>query len=323
MRPFTADSSRRIFGTGEPELLRRIVEALGGAAPAWPEGPGDDCAVLEPQPLPGRRLVTTDAVIHGRHFDDALAPEDAGRKLVRRNLSDIAAMGGVPSDAVLSVMMGPDVDADWFFRFIAGVGEVCREYSVKLVGGDLAKLPAGLFVASMALTGFAERPIPRLGAQSGDFIYVTGRLGGSIAGHHHAFTPRLREGAFFAEHAGVRAAMDLTDGPAKDLPSMLPARTVALLDTAALPVSEACRAAAQASGRSVTAHALSDGEDYELILAVVPESAESLESAFAAAFPEVPFTRIGRIVPAAGLTAGSLYDESGCAIDSAGFDHFG
>lgn len=303
-------------------LLVRFRVALGDAAPAAPEGPGDDCAVLDPTPFPGRRLVTTDAVIHGRHFDDAVSPEDAGRKLVRRNVSDIAAMGGMPTDAVLALLMGPDVSLVWLERFMRGVGEACLESGVKLAGGDLAKMPAGVFAASLTLTGFVEKPLLRTGGRSGDFVYVTGALGGSILGKHFSFTPRLAEGRFFAAHPAVRAGMDLTDGVAKDLPALLPAKTVAMVALGALPLSGDCLAVAAKSGRSAAYHALTDGEDYELLVVVDASGAGALEEDFAKTFPGTSFTRIARIVPAAGLEPGKLYDETGDEILARGFEHF-
>lgn len=322
MTPFTAVPSESVAHTGETALVRRLLEALGDAAPEAPEGPGDDCAVLDPTPAPGRRLVTTDCVIHGRHFDDSVTPEDAGRKLVRRNVSDIAAMGGTPTDAVLALIMAPDVSAAWLARFMHGVGEACRAHGVKLTGGDLAKMPPGVFVASLTLTGFAEKPMLRTGGRAGDFVYVTGVLGGSILRKHFDFTPRVAEGRFLAGHPAVRAGMDLTDGLAKDLPALMPERTAALVAAGALPLSPDCLSLAARTGLAPAHHALNDGEDYELLAIVDPASAEALEAGFAQRFPNLAFTRIARLVPAAGLEPGALYDETGARLREHGFDHF-
>lgn len=323
MIPFTVVSSESVAHAGEIALVRRLVGALGPAAPAAPEGPGDDCAVLDAAPKPGRRLVTTDSVIWGRHFDESVSPEDAGRKLVNRNVSDIAGMGGEPTDAVLALLMGPDVSSAWLERFMRGVGAACRAHGVKLVGGDLAKMPPGVFVASLALTGFAEKPLLRTGGRTGDFVYVTGTLGGSLRRKHFDFSPRVAEGKFLAAHPAVRAGMDLTDGIAKDLPALMPPRAAALVALGALPVSEDCRAVAAQSGLSAAHHALNDGEDYELLVVVDPSGADALEAGFAKSFPGLPFTRVARLVPAAGLTPGALYDEAGAPIPGYGFDHFG
>lgn len=323
MSPFTPNAVESVAHAGETALVHRMLVSLGAAAPAAPEGPGDDCAVLASAPKPGKRLVTTDAVIHGRHFDDSVSPEDAGRKLVRRNVSDIAAMGGEPTDAVIALLMGPDVSVVWLERFMRGVGEGCLESGVKLSGGDLVKMPAGIFAASLTLTGFAEKPLLRTGARAGDFVYVTGTLGGSILGKHFSFKPRVAEGRFFAAHHAVHAGMDLTDGVAKDLPALIPAKCATMVALGALPVSDDCRAVAARSGKSLAHHAITDGEDYELIVVVDSAGADALEADFAKAFPDTPFTRIARIVPAAGLESGKLYDEDGAEISEHGFDHFG
>lgn len=316
--PFTPCADAAIARLGERALIARIRRGLADVAPAAPEGPGDDCAVLAAAPLAGKRLVTTDAVIHGRHFDDAVSAGEAGRKLVNRNLSDIAAMGGTPADAVLALFLGGDVAADWLDAFIAGIRDAARPVGLRIVGGDVARTERGFFAASLTLTGYAGKPLLRTGARSGDFVYVTGTLGGSLAGKHHAFTPRLAEGRFLAAHPAVRAGMDVTDGLAKDLPDLLPPHTVALLDTGALPLSPAIAHAADRVRR-----ALADGEDYELVVTADAAGADALEAAFHAAFPGTPFTRIARITPAAGLDAGRLYDETGALLAFSGYDHFG
>lgn len=317
--PYTPHAPESVAALGERALISRIRTALGETAPAAPEGPGDDCAVLAAAPFPGRRLVTTDAVIHGRHFDDPVTAAQAGRKLVNRNLSDIAAMGGTPADAVLALFLGPDVAAAWLDAFIAGMRDAALPVGLRIVGGDVARTGPGFFAASLTLTGFAETPLLRTGARAGDFAYVTGTLGGSRAGKHHAFTPRLPEGRFFAAHPAVRAGMDVTDGLAKDLPDLIPPRCAALLDPAALPLAAACPGDSPAERLR---HALTDGEDYELLIAVDPAGADALESAFASHFPGTPFTRIARLVPAAGLEPGRLYDASGTRLDFTGYDHF-
>lgn len=322
MTPFAKEPAETVAGAGESVVISRIRASLGATAPAAPEGPGDDCAVVDSAPFPGKRLVTADAVVWGRHFDASVTAAEAGRKLVNRNLSDIAAMGGVPTDAVLSLLMGGDVNLAWLEAFVAGMAVAAGPVGLKIVGGDVARVPDGFFAASLTLTGFAERPLLRTGALPGDFLYVTGELGGSILGRHHAFSPRLAEGRFFAAHPAVRAGIDVTDGPAKDLPALLPARAVAMLDLGALPASPAAQALAARDGTTPAHHALADGEDYELLIAVAPDGASGLELVFAAAFPGVRLTRIGRIVPAAGLVPGGLYDETGALLGETGYDHF-
>jgi len=322
MSPFTPHVTRSVAHLGEKALIALLVDKFGAAAPPAPEGPGDDCAVLDDSTRRGRRLVTTDSVIYGRHFDAGVLPEDVGRKLIRRNVSDIAAMGGRPSDAILSLQMGGDVDAEWLARFAAGMREAALENDVRLVGGDVVRVTRGAFAAWLTLTGFAEKPMLRTGGRPGDFVYVTGTLGGSILGRHFAFRPRVDEGVFFAAHPAVRAGMDLTDGIAKDLPALIPDKAAAMLALGALPFSDDCLALAAKQGLPPAHLAITDGEDYELLVLADAAGAEAFEADFRARFPETKLTLIGRIVPAAGLSPGRLYDDDGAEIPEGGFDHF-
>ncbi|MDR2863095.1 MAG: thiamine-phosphate kinase [Puniceicoccales bacterium] len=324
MPPFTADAAQSIAALGECGLIEHIRKWLGDVTAPSPRGIGDDCAVLPARPLPGARLVTTDSVLWGRHFDDSVTPRAAGAKLIKRNLSDIAAMGGTPADAVLSLIIGPDVAVGWMAEFFDGVAESCRAWGVELAGGDIAAAPEGFFCATLSLTGFAEKPLLRQGAFVGDALLVTGELGGSLAGKHYAFTPRLAEGRWLAARPEVRAGMDISDGLAKDIPAMLPAGADALLDTASIPVSAAAR---QMSGDADEAlcRALNDGEDYELLVAVESRLVAPLLAAWHEAFPGEALTRIGNIIPAQESPGGRLLDvKTGSPIDARlrGYRHF-
>jgi thiamine-monophosphate kinase len=327
MTPFTtaADAAQSLAALGETSLIAHIGQWLHGVTAPTPRGIGDDCAVLPAQPFRGARLVTTDSVIWGRHFDGTVSPEEAGQKLIRRNLSDIAAMGGTPADAVLSLLAGPDVAVPWLAAFFKGVADACREFGVELAGGDVAATAPAFFCATLTLTGFAETPLLRTGARVGDTLLVTGELGGSLAGKHFAFTPRLAEGRWLAAQAAVHAGMDISDGLAKDLPSLLADGTDARLDLARLPVSAAAKQMSTADGRSLLEHALEDGEDYELLLAAEGASVPSLLAAWAREFPDVALTPIGAVVAATDGDGRRLRDKAtGRALDAAlrGYTHF-
>lgn len=317
MKPFSSRTRETVAHHGEIALIAAIRRWLGSAAPPSPAGMGDDCAVL--RPLRGRPLVTVDPVIYGEHFDDRNTPQEAGTKLFRRNLSDIAAMGGRPVAAVVSIACDPSLRTAWLERFYRALARESRRHGVPVVGGDVARLRGGL-VATLTLIGHCEgsRAVTRTGARPGDWIYVTGELGGSLEGKHCRFVPRLREGEWLAGQHAVRAMLDLSDGLAKDLASLQPANAVAVLEGPALPVSAAARRAARRSGRSAVAHALTDGEDYELVFAV----ARSTDlKAFAArwhrAFPRVRLSRIGHFAaPRRPLPEGHL-----TLSDHRGFEH--
>lgn len=278
MNPFTRQRSATVSAAGELRLIEHIRRWLGDVSPAAPFGVGDDCAVLPPSPRP--QLVTTDPVIYGRHFDPTVPARAAGAKLLKRNLSDIAAMGGRPRWAVVSLALAPNTRIEWLRRFYLGLADCARRSGVKIVGGDITEAPAGFLGAFLTLHGEAAagRVLTRRGARVGDAIFVTGPLGGSVAGHHYRFQPRLTEGAWLAGQPEVVAMMDISDGVAKDIGSLTPPGLVASIWPPVVPVSAAARRVARRSGRPAWHHALTDGEDYELLVVV---RALGREAAFA------------------------------------------
>jgi thiamine-monophosphate kinase len=267
MNPFTTRPAASVGALGELRLIESIRRWLGDASPAAPFGIGDDCAVIPP--TRHHQLVTTDPVIHGQHFDDTVPPRDVGAKLLKRNLSDIAAMGGRPAVAVISLALAPGTSLDWLRQFYLGLAATARRFDVKIVGGDITQGPANFLGAFLTLHGESTgRLITRTGARRGDTIFVTGRLGGSRAGHHYRFIPRLVEGQWLARQQDVVAMMDVSDGIAKDIRSLTPPRLVASVAPQRIPASRAAHAAGKASGRAGWEHALMDGEDYELLFVV-------------------------------------------------------
>lgn len=301
--PFTDEPGSSVGALGEIRLIERIRAAFENISPPPPRGIGDDCAVLPaiPENFPSvvagtpKRIVTTDSLIFSKHFDETVSPEDAGKKLVRRNVSDIAATGGVPADAVLALVMSGNVSVAWFDRFLNGIAAACAECGTELSGGDIASAPVSpLFSATLALTGFTENPLLRSGAGEGDFLFVTGTLGGSILKKHYAFRPRIAEGRFLAAlPAGtVRACIDVTDGLLKDHAALLPAGTHAEFDFSALPISDD----ALALGGDVIRRVFCDGEDYELLIAVAETQANDFEKIWRERFPETRISRIAEIV---------------------------
>jgi len=296
---FSKNHDDCIASIGETKLIERIRGWLGEVSPPTPGGMGDDCAVLEPI-REGLQLLTTDSVTFGQHFDASVRPEDAGAKLIKRNLSDIAAMGGEPEAALLTLICGPDLRLDWLESFVRGIRQCCADYGVFIVGGDVSQLAESHFVATLTLTGTCQnRPILRSTARIGDSIYVTGRLGGSILGKHYRFNPRIHEGKWLASRLEVSAMMDLTDGLGKDLAALLPEASSALIELSELPCSKEAETCASMDRRPTVAHAFCDGEDYELLFTV---KAETDESAFLqgwhSRFPHLELTRIGSIIDA-------------------------
>ncbi len=307
MRPYTKVFAKSVAAAGEERLIVLIRRWLGSASPRTPFGIGDDCAVLPA--TRGRQLITVDPVISGRHFDDTIPPRAVGAKLLKRNLSDIAAMGGRPTAAVLALTLDARVSVAWLRDFYRGLAACARHYAMPIVGGDIAQAD-GVIAASLTLLGRPAGPrvVTRTGARAGDSIYVTGLLGGSQrSGHHHAFVPRLEEGAWLARQAGVRAMLDVSDGLAKDLHALTPRGTVPALARAALP---------RRTGASLRA-ALTEGEDYELVFALARHTdPEVFQRAWRRAFPRTKLTCIGCFVPAGQRPTGGLNLD-----DYRGYEH--
>lgn len=258
---FTDNRSASIAAWGENQFLGHIRDWLGDTNPPAPRGMGDDCSVT---PLQGCNLLTTDSLLYGRHFDAQLPAEWAGMKLMNRNVSDIAAMGGLPRFALLSGCFPAQTDQRWMEAFIVGLAKAARRWDIQILGGDLAQTEAE-WMATVTLIGSAEKPLLRNGGEIGDSIWVTGALGGSLLGRHARFEPRIQEGRHLAQSGSVKAAMDLSDGLAKDLPALMGSDLCAIIDPAAIPVHADAERLSQESSRPAVEHAACDGEDYELL----------------------------------------------------------
>jgi thiamine-monophosphate kinase len=315
MSPFADSRGRSVGSIGEEALIARILRWLGRAAPPCPAGPGDDCAVV-PIKSGKQLLLTTDPVVCGRHFDGHTPPAAVARKLLRRNLSDIAAKGGRPRFAVLGWTIPPRTSVRWLEAFHRALGRDAIRHGVTINGGDISEAPEDL-AAHLTLVGEAPpRPLLRTGAREGDWIYVTGDLGGSILGRHTTFEPRLAEGRWLAGRDAAHCMIDVSDGLAKELRLIAPRGCRASIDPGAVPVSRAAMRLAKRSGRTALEHALTDGEDFELLFAVEPGArALALEKAWRRRF-RTRLTRIGRFARAGDAEADEV-DFSRLA----GFEH--
>lgn len=303
---------------GEREIIARVVADLGVACPPAPRGPGGDCAHLTTDGGRLFRVTTADGVLLGRHFDLTAAPEAVGHKLAHRNLSDLAAGGARPSDALLTLVVGGDLSLAWLAAFAEGLGRAAQAAGLEIVGGDLARGPDGHFAAHLAATGFAHRVLTRGTARPGDILLVTGALGGARLGHHLSFRARAAEGEWLCGQGAVTACTDLSDGLAKDLPGLLAAGQGARVDLAATPLAEAARRLSAADGVPALEHAWCDGEDHELLFAVEPDRADWIERCFREAFPGTPLTRLGAVTDQPGLV-----DTRGATVPCGGHCHFG
>ncbi len=263
----TETPNDQLRGWGESSFIREVLAGLGSACPPPPFGPGDDTAIL---PISDRRrLVTADPVVLNQHFTADTRPQDVAAKLIRRNLSDIAAMGGQPEAALLCMALNPATSRSWLRQFVKALGREARRFEVRIIGGDCCQTdgPSGFF---MTLIGRAHptRVLTRTGARAGDAIYVTGSLGGSLLGRQYRFHPRLPEGQWLVRRRSVHSMIDLSDGLAKDLPELIPEGLCARLNARAIPLHPAARTRSRSTGRPSLDHAFHDGEDFELLFTV-------------------------------------------------------
>ncbi len=296
----------KLAGHGEDRLVRELTRQLASGANVR-IGIGDDCAAIGSRTDARWRLLKTDCIVEGVHFSKSAAPRKAGWKALARPLSDIAAMGGLPECALITIAAPRTMKVEWLKEFYAGAAGIARKYEVVIAGGETARSP-GPFFCSVALTGIVEkaRCITRAGGRPGDALYVTGRLGGSIGGKHLVFTPRIAEARWLTEHFKLRAMMDLSDGLASDLPRLAQAsRRGFMLYEEKIPVTKGC----------TIRNALTDGEDYELLFAISPRDAKRLESAWKKRFRKLPLTRIGELVS-------NRQTEIGNLKIAHGFDHY-
>ena len=254
---------------GENALLKRLLHNL-------PEndsliiGPGDDCAVVG-RDADWDTLLKTDVVVEKVHFTPETEPERIGRKALARAVSDIAAMGGIPEHALITILCHPSRPVALLEGIYRGMGSLARSFGISLAGGETSGLPYDGLVINVALTGKVERgqAILRSGGKPGDQLFVSGHLGGSFpTGWHLDFEPRV-ELARGLLKAGIRpsAMMDLSDGLGTDLPRLAAASRCGFeVDESRLP----CRPG------FTPADAVSHGEDYELLLALSPDDAAKL-----------------------------------------------
>ena len=299
---------------GEFDYIRWIRSQTPDA-PRIVVGPGDDCAVLAGS---GRDLlVTTDMLLEGSHFVLAEAgPRRVGRKAMAVNLSDIAAMGGRPLAAFVSVGL-PRGEPSIAEELYQGMREVADAFATPIAGGDTNSWTGGL-VMSVTLLGEPEPqgPILRRGARPGDWLLVTGPLGGSILGKHLDFTPRVREALDLQSHATIHAMIDISDGLAADAHHLCEESGVGLvLFAERIPISDAAQC--MNDGVSPLEHALSDGEDFELALAVSPEDGARLIEAQPVS--GITLSRVGVFRAEAGL----YLEQAGTRqpIEARGYQH--
>jgi thiamine-monophosphate kinase len=266
-------------------------------------GPGDDAAILQLSRDAGC-VVTVDMLNDGVDFRLAeIDPRRAGRKALAVNLSDLAAMAAKPVAAVVALALPRVGGGELAVALYEGMVPLAERYGVAIAGGDTNSWDGPLAISITAIGETTPRgPLLRGGAKPGDLILVTGSFGGSILGKHFDFEPRVPEALLLNDRYELHAGIDCSDGLSLDLSRMAAESNVgAVLDLKTIPIADAARQLANAkpAGGAALDHALSDGEDFELILAVPPaEAARILRDQ---PLSGVPITVIGEFIATPGL----------------------
>lgn len=281
---------KRANDIGEDALIARLLAQLPTPPATLLMGPGDDCAVV-PHSANVWQLLKTDAIVEGVHFLPEENRHRVGWKAIARVVSDFAAMGGLPQWFLVTIAVPHDCSVTSLESLYQGMAACLQKFGATMVGGETTSVvgPSGLMI-SVAATGTVRKKqlALRSTARCDDLVFVTGQLGGSLAGRHLDIVPRLAEAQWLTQKKWVTAMMDLSDGLAKDLPRLAKASGCGfLVDFDQLPRSNGC---------SVN-EAMQDGEDYELLFTTAPHLAKRLQKSWAQQFPETQLTCIGRIVP--------------------------
>ncbi len=303
----------------ETELITKLTAALP-TDDSVHVGPGDDCAVVDLGMIGDYLLFKTDAIVEGIHFTADTPPEKIGRKAIARALSDIAAMGGWPTHALITLGLPEGYDQERLAAIYQGAGEMGASHKTFIVGGEVTRTSELLI--SVAMIGECDRmyTLTREGSKNGDAIFVTGELGGSLSGKHLDFDPRLEESRWLAQQFEIHAMIDLSDGLATDLRHLLGKKLGAELRTPAIPISRAAKKQAKANPtKTATIAALTDGEDYELLFTLPANQAVTLHDQWKEKFPDLPLHCIGKITNQPGIT---LRDDKGVLpLNVKGYDH--
>jgi thiamine-monophosphate kinase len=317
-------SGPSVQNLGEFGLIDRLIHILGDGD--LEVGIGDDTAVID-RPGAEQLLATVDMLVEGVHFTlDGLHPFALGRRALAVNLSDIAAMGGNPLFALVSLALPPDRPARLIVDLYRGLRHEAAAFHTSIVGGNLAGT-AGPLVIDLALVGEVARgrAVLRSGAREGDILAVTGVLGAAAAerlsGRQASWVPqpRLRAGKALADAGLAHAMIDLSDGLGGDVHHLAQASGVgAVIEEDALPIAIGARRLAEDNNLDPYELALYGGEDYELLIAMSEDAVERARSLLG----PVPLTIVGTVLAAGqGITVehvGGTRDP----LEARGWAHF-
>jgi thiamine-monophosphate kinase len=303
---------KKIKDIGELGLIRKLSQAISTDKSVI-KGIGDDAAVIK---FTANKylLFKTDMVVEGEHFTRKMPARLIGRKALARNISDIAAMGGIPTYAVISLGIPPLVKATFVMELFQGINEIAKKFHINIVGGDTSK--ASKTFISIALLGWVEKSklVLRSTARKGDLIFVTGNLGASFkTGKHLNFTPRIKESRFLVGKYKPTAMIDISDGLVLDLHHILEAsRCGAFIYEEFIP----------RAPKAGLHNALYDGEDYELLFTLPGTKAARLIRNLRKSRHKFPISCIGELVD---KKCGLIFIDSKYRLSKLaprGFTHF-
>ncbi|MBW3588283.1 MAG: thiamine-phosphate kinase [Actinobacteria bacterium] len=319
----------RISETGEFGLIDRLRQIVGepGEGEVWV---GDDAAVLRAPA--GTILFTTDLMIEGVHFDlEITGPEDLGYKALAVNISDVAAMGGTPRRALVSLGLRPQMETEWVERLYRGMRECADQFDMAIAGGDISR--SDCLLLSVALLGnpAGRLVIERKGARVGDVICVTGTLGESAAGYrllragikeradlkdrHLRPTPRVKEVEILRRQLPT-AMIDVSDGFAADLSHLCEQSEVgAIVRSSDLPLVDLTDVELDRDPLELGLHG---GEDYELIFTIPADRADEALSKVTRE-TKTAVTVVGEIVEGRGMAL--VIDGEESELEARGWDH--
>ena len=297
----------RIRDIGEFGLIKRFQKKIKINSSVI-KGSGDDCAVLKFNQR-SYQLFTCDMILEGVDFHKTADFKLVGQKALAISISDIAACGGIPKHAVVSLGLPRNMPVEQVDRLAKGLFDLARKFNINIVGGDISA--ANKLIIDVSMLGQVEKNklLLRSGAKVGDIIMVTGEFGGAIKGKHLKFTPRLKEAQFLVNNFKINAMIDVSDGLAADLGHILKSSLVgAVLYESLIPLSK------QALGIE---EALGSGEEFELLFTASPEQASKIIKS-----SKYRFKVIGEIMPEAFGSRLINYKNKYSKLKSQGYRHF-
>jgi len=281
------DKSSTLTKIGEFGLIRMIEKLVKAPNSSVVKGIGDDAAVLKWNKAK-YLLFTCDMLIEDVHFRSNMRSSDIGRKALACSISDIAAMGGLPKYAIISIGLPKNLKISFVRSLYNGINNIARRFKVDIVGGDTNRSKKIIIDVTMIGEVEKESLVLRSSAKANDLIFVTGALGGSFkSGRHLTFIPRLQEARLLVKNYSLNSMIDISDGLAQDLGHILDSS-----DKGALVYERAIPKHKSASIKE----ALYNGEDYELLFTLSNQQAHKLIDDIAAKKIKFPVTAIGQII---------------------------